>query len=75
MQILRLSMNNRKVSFENLPEEWIYLGGSALIAKILNKEVPPLCDPLGAENKFIVACGPAPGHRKWDECLSAPKVL
>lgn len=41
MQILRVSMNNRKVSFENLPEEWKYLGGSALIAKILSKEVPP----------------------------------
>jgi aldehyde:ferredoxin oxidoreductase len=63
MQILRVSMNNRKVSFENLPEEWKYLGGSALIAKILNKEVPPLCDPLGAENKFIVACGPLAGTR------------
>ena len=63
MQILRVTMNNQKVSFENLSEEWKYLGGSALIAKILNKEVPPLCDPLGAENKFIVACGPLAGTR------------
>jgi len=63
MKILRVSMNNQKVSFENLPADWSYLGGSALIAKILNKEVPPLCDPLGEENKFIVACGPLAGTR------------
>jgi len=63
MKILRVSMKNQKVSFENLPAEWTYLGGSALIAKILNKEVPPLCDPLGEENKLIIACGPLAGTR------------
>jgi aldehyde:ferredoxin oxidoreductase len=63
MQILRVSMNNQKVSFENLPSDWIYLGGSALISKLLNKEVPPLCDPLGPENKLIVTCGPLAGTR------------
>jgi aldehyde:ferredoxin oxidoreductase len=56
-------MDNQKVVFENLPKEWTYLGGSALIAKILNKEVPPSCDPLGKENKLIVACGPLAGTR------------
>lgn len=63
MKILRVSMDNQKVVFENLPKEWTYLGGSALIAKILNKEVPPSCDPLGKENKLIVACGPLAGTR------------
>ncbi|PKN18404.1 MAG: hypothetical protein CVU71_12975 [Deltaproteobacteria bacterium HGW-Deltaproteobacteria-6] len=63
MKILRVSMNNQKVSSENLPSDWTYLGGSALIAKILNKEVPPLCDPLGPENKLIIACGPLAGTR------------
>lgn len=56
-------MNNQTISFENLPSEWAYLGGSALISKILNKEVPPLCDPLGPENKLIIACGPLAGTR------------
>ena len=63
MKILRVSMDDQKVVFENLPKEWTYLGGSALIAKILNKEVPPSCDPLGKENKLIVACGPLAGTR------------
>ncbi len=63
MKILRVSMNNHRIAFENLPPQWAYLGGSALIAKILNKEVPPSCDPLGRENKLIVACGPLAGTR------------
>jgi aldehyde:ferredoxin oxidoreductase len=29
----------------------------------MNKEVPPLCDPLGPENKLIIACGPLAGTR------------
>lgn len=63
MKILRVSMNNQRIVFEDLPANWAYLGGSALIAKILNKEVPPSCDPLGQENKLVVACGPLAGTR------------
>ncbi|MRR18067.1 MAG: iron-containing alcohol dehydrogenase [Deltaproteobacteria bacterium] len=63
MKILRVSMNNHRIAFEDLPTNWAYLGGSALIAKILNKEVPPSCDPLGRENKLVVACGPLAGTR------------
>ncbi|HQN68059.1 MAG TPA: aldehyde ferredoxin oxidoreductase N-terminal domain-containing protein, partial [Smithellaceae bacterium] len=63
MKILRVSLNQQTVSAEPLPPEWTYLGGSALIAKILNREVPPQCDPLGPENKLIVACGPLAGTR------------
>src|SRR5665647_544925 len=63
MKILRVSLNNETISTENLPAQWNYLGGSALVAKILNKEIEPLCDPLGPENKLIVACGPLAGTR------------
>lgn len=63
MRILRVTMNDKKVTFQDLPGVWTYLGGSALIAKILNKEVPPLCDALGVENKLIIACGPLAGTR------------
>lgn len=50
MKILRVDLRQGTVAFENLKEEWQYLGGSALIAKILNREVPPTADPLGPEN-------------------------
>jgi aldehyde:ferredoxin oxidoreductase len=63
MNILRVSMDSRKIAMEKLPEAWAYLGGSALIAKIMLGEVPPLADPLGPDNRFIVACGPLAGTR------------
>ena len=37
MKIVRVDMKNEKVIFENLPEEWKNIGGSALIAKIMNQ--------------------------------------
>ena len=63
MKIIRLAMGRKKISMEDLPPEWQYLGGSALIAKIMTKEVPPLADPLGPENSLIVATGPLAGTR------------
>ena len=61
MKILRVDIKNEKMIFENLGEEWKSIGGSAFIAKIMNKEVPPAADPLGPENLFIVAVGPLAG--------------
>jgi aldehyde:ferredoxin oxidoreductase len=54
-------MNKLEVHYENLPEEWKLVGGRGLIAKIMNKEVPPKADPLGPENKLIIAGGPLAG--------------
>ena len=61
MKILRVDIKNEKIVFENLKGEWKSIGGSAFIAKIMNKEVPPAADPLGPENLFIVAVGPLAG--------------
>ena len=61
MKILRVDMQNEKITFDNVEEAWKTIGGSALIAKIMNKEVPPAADPLGPDNRFIVAVGPLAG--------------
>ena len=61
MKILRADMNNQQIRYEDLKDEWKYIGGSALIAKIMNEEVAPTADPLGSENHFIVAAGPLAG--------------
>ncbi len=61
MKILRVNMNNQTISREPLAHEWKFLGGRALIAKLLNKEVDPKCDPLGKHNKLIIATGPLAG--------------
>lgn len=61
MRILRVNMTQLKVTYEELPEEWWLTGGRGLIGKIMNKEVPPDTDPVGAENKLIIAGGPLAG--------------
>ncbi|UCF73452.1 MAG: iron-containing alcohol dehydrogenase, partial [Deltaproteobacteria bacterium] len=61
MRILRVDMEQGKVTFEDLPEQWKLIGGRDLIAKIMNKEVPPDSDPLGPKNKLIIGGGPLAG--------------
>lgn len=61
MKILRVDMEKETAALEELPPEWQLVGGAGLIAKIMNREVPPRCDPLGKENKLIIATGPLAG--------------
>jgi aldehyde:ferredoxin oxidoreductase len=61
MKILRVDIKNEQMTFENLKEEWKYIGGSAFIAKVMNDEVPPTTDPLCPENLFIISVGPLAG--------------
>ena len=61
MKTLRVNMEKETVSYEDLPDEWRLIGGSGLIAKIMEKEVPPDADPLGPQNKLIIAAGPLAG--------------
>ncbi|MHB8910808.1 MAG: iron-containing alcohol dehydrogenase [Syntrophales bacterium] len=63
MKILRVGIDDGRITSEQIAEEWQYLGGSALIAKLMNVECMPMADPLGPENPFIVACGPLAGTR------------
>jgi len=37
--------------------EYAGFGGRALTSAIISKEVPPLCHPLGGENKLVIAPG------------------
>lgn len=56
-RILRVNMTTLKTAEEPYPAEWAALGGRALSARILLKEVDPKCDPLGPGNKLILAPG------------------
>ncbi|HYA40753.1 MAG TPA: aldehyde ferredoxin oxidoreductase C-terminal domain-containing protein [Syntrophobacteraceae bacterium] len=42
---------------EVLTEEYTGMGGRGLTSTLVAKEVPPLCHPLGAENKLVIAPG------------------
>jgi aldehyde:ferredoxin oxidoreductase len=56
-KMLRVNLTELTVKEEPFPEEWRFLGGRALSAKILLKEMDPKCDPLGPGNKVIFAPG------------------
>jgi aldehyde:ferredoxin oxidoreductase len=58
VRILRVNMTSSKASWEELPDEWLLLGGRGLGDKILMGEVPPSCEPLSRKNKLVFCCGP-----------------
>ena len=60
---LRVNLTTGKVEKLTLPVEWAedYLGGNGIGTKILWDEVPSTVDPLGRDNKLIVAAGPLCG--------------
>lgn len=61
MKLLRVDMSKKSVRFENVPTQYLGLGGRGLTSIMINEEVPPTCDPLGPENKLIIAPGSLSG--------------
>lgn len=59
-KILRVNLSSRSITTEPLREEIArkFIGGRGLSAKILFDELKPGIDPLGSENKLVVAAGP-----------------
>lgn len=56
-KILRIDMSSQTVREEPVPAEYAGMGGRALTSHIVAGEVPPLCHPLGPENKLAIAPG------------------
>ena len=56
-KILRVNLSELKANIEDLPKGYEGLGGRALTSGMISKEVPPLADPLGPENKLIFSPG------------------
>lgn len=58
-KILRIDMGAKggpQVKVEGLGD-YAGLGGRAMTSSVVFREVPPLCHPLGAENKLVIAPG------------------
>jgi aldehyde:ferredoxin oxidoreductase len=55
--ILRINLSSLTATTEVAPEAYKKFGGRGLTACILDREVPPTCDPLGIDNKLIWAPG------------------
>lgn len=56
-RIIRVDMLRSQILEEAVPEEYRFVGGRGLTSTILSKGVDPKCDPLGLNNKLIVAPG------------------
>ena len=56
-KILRVDVSSGTAVFEDLPSDWALLGGRSLTSGIIAKEVCPMVDPLGPDNKLVVAPG------------------
>jgi len=62
-RILRVDLGAGEHRVDPLPEEWPgkYIGGRGFVSRILYEEVPPGTDPLGPDNKLVMAAGPLTG--------------
>lgn len=57
MKIIRIDMANKDIQTDRLPTQYAEWGGRALTSMMINREVNPKCNPLGPENKLIIAPG------------------
>ena len=54
---MRVNMTDRTIKHEEMPEKYGLRGGRWLTSSIVCDEVDPLCHPLGARNKVVIAPG------------------
>lgn len=78
-KILRVNLTRERILEEPLPEDVAkkYVGGATLAAKILFDELKPGVDPLGPENKLVIAPGvisgiPFSGNSRYAVCAKTP---
>jgi aldehyde:ferredoxin oxidoreductase len=57
MWILRLNMTDRTYRLDEVPAVYKNLGGRGMTSTVVRDEVPPLCHPLGPNNKLVFAPG------------------
>jgi aldehyde:ferredoxin oxidoreductase len=57
MKFIKVDMQEKSIQTTEVPQVYAGLGGRGLTSLMLNKEVPATCDPLGPENKLIIAPG------------------
>ena len=56
-KIYRVNMNDLSFRIEDVPDEWMGLGGRGMTSTIVAAEVDPECHPLGPNNKMVFAPG------------------
>ncbi len=78
-RLLRINLSNKTYIEEDIPLEYEkkFIGGKGIGTKYLVKELEPYIDPLGPENKFIIASGPltgtsAPSSSRYEIVTKSP---
>lgn len=61
MKFIHVNMTNGTIEVKNVPKHYLGIGGRGLTSMMINAEVEPTCDPLGPDNKLIVAPGALAG--------------
>ena len=61
MNLLRVDMSMKRIPTEKSKEEYRLLGNRGLIGRLAYDELYPQCDPLGLQNKLIIATSPLGG--------------
>ena len=77
MWIVRVNMTDRSYKIEGIPEAYKYLAGRAMTSTLVADEVPPLCHPLGPNNKLVFSPGivtgtPAPTSARLSVGAKSP---
>src|SRR5512145_1908525 len=77
MWILRVNMTDQTYKLEPVPEAYKYLAGRAMTSNLVADEVPPLCHPLGPNNKLVLSPGivtgtPAPTSARVSAGAKSP---
>ena len=57
MKFIRVNMETKSISDASAPVAYQRFGGRRLTSTLISAEVPPTCDPLGPENRLIIAPG------------------
>lgn len=57
MYFVRVNMTDLTYQVTEVPEKYKYFAGRALTSNVVADEVPPLCHPLGPNNKLVFSAG------------------
>ncbi len=61
MNLLRVNVSNGNIDTEECGKAYRLFGNRGLIARLAYDEIGPKCDPLGPNNKLIIATSPLAG--------------
>ncbi|HSL38920.1 MAG TPA: aldehyde ferredoxin oxidoreductase N-terminal domain-containing protein, partial [Desulforhopalus sp.] len=59
--ILRVNVASGETRTESSADPEYLLGGRTLSSRLVSREVPPACDPLGRHNNLFFCTGPLSG--------------